>query len=305
MENIVKVDTVKDYNNHWGVETRHPLVNVLDASQVERPIPHARKNFGIYVIFLKDIQCADHLKYGRREYDFQENTLVFVSPGQVLGNPADGSTYQAKGWCLYFSPELLRGTPLGRRMKDYTFFSYDVSEALHLSLQERETIIDCMRKIDDEINNGSDKHSNPIIASAIELLLNYCTRFYDRQFITRKKEGKDILSRFEELLDGYFDSDRPERLGTPTVAYCADNLHLSPNYFGDLVKKETGKSAQEYIQRKTMDRAKTLLAEPGKSISEVAYTLGYQYPQYFSRAFKKMEGCTPNEYKEAITTPIS
>lgn len=182
-------------------------------------------------------------------------------------------------------------------MKDYTFFSYDVSEALHLSLQERETIIDCMRKINDEINNDSDKHSNLIIASVIELLLNYCTRFCDRQFITRKKANKDILVRFEELLDGYFDSDKPERLGTPTVAFCVGSLHLSPNYFGDLIKEETGKSAQEYIQQKTMDTAKILFAESKKSVSEIAYALGYQYLQYFSRAFKKIEGYTPNEYR--------
>lgn len=293
----MNIETVKDYNAYWGLEDRHPSVNVFEGSQITRPIPNCRKNFGMYVIFLKDVKCADYLKYGRKEYDYQENTLVFVSPGQVFGYPADGSTYRAKGWCLYFSPELLRGTQLGRHIRDYTFFSYDVSEALHLSLQERETIIDCMKKVDDEINNGTDKHSNLIIASAIELLLNYCTRFYDRQFITRKKANKDILTRFEELLDGYFDSDKPAWLGTPTVAYCAEQLHLSANYFGDLIKKETGKSAQEYIRSKTMDTAKTLLAESDKSISEIAYALGYQYPQYFSRAFKQVVGCTPNEYR--------
>ena len=297
MDKIVNIETVKDYNAYWGLEDRHPSVNVFEGSQITRPIPNCRKNFGMYVIFLKDVKCADYLKYGRKEYDYQENPLVFVSPGQVFGYPADGSTYRAKGWCLYFSPELLRGTQLGRHIRDYTFFSYDVSEALHLSLQERETIIDCMKKVDDEINNGTDKHSNLIIASAIELLLNYCTRFYDRQFITRKKANKDILTRFEELLDGYFDSDKPAWLGTPTVAYCAEQLHLSANYFGDLIKKETGKSAQEYIRSKTMDTAKTLLAESDKSISEIAYALGYQYPQYFSRAFKQVVGCTPNEYR--------
>lgn len=237
------------------------------------------------------------MKYGRGEYDYQENTLVFVAPGQVFGYPADGSTYQAKGWCLYFSPDLLRNTPLGSHIKDYTFFSYNVSEALHLSLQERDTIIDCLKKIDGEIKNGTDRHSNAIIASAIELLLNYCTRFYDRQFITRKRANKDILKRFEELLDDYFISDKPKSLGTPTVAWCADQLHLSPNYFGDLIKKETGKSAQEYVQQKIMDTAKDLLLASSKSVSEIAYALGYQYPQYFSRAFKKAVGCTPNEYR--------
>lgn len=297
MDEIVKIETVSDYNEYWGLEDRHPLVNVLEGSQITRPIPNCRKNFGLYVIFLKDVKCVDYLKYGRKEYDYQENTLVCVAPGQVLGNPADGSTYQAKGWCLYFSPELLHGTQLGRHIKDYTFFSYDVSEALHLSLQERETIIDCLKKIDDEINNGNDLHSNTIIASAIELFLNYCTRFYDRQFITRKKANKDILTHFEELLDDYFTSNKPKRLGTPTVAWCADQLHLSPNYFGDLIKKETGKSAIEHIQRKTIDTAKDFLIQTDKSISEIAYCLGYQYPQYFSRAFKKAVGCSPNEYR--------
>lgn len=301
MDKIVNIETVKDYNEYWGVENRHPLVNVLEGSQVTHPIPNCRKNFGVYVIFLKDVKCADYLKYGRKEYDYQENTLVFVSPGQVLGYPADGSTYQAKGWCLYFSPELLRGTQLGRHIKDYTFFSYDVSEALHLSLQERDTIIDCMKKIDDEINNGTDKHSNTIIASAIELFLNYCTRFYDRQFITRKKANKDLLAHFEELLDDYFLSDKPQSYGTPSVAYFADRLHLSANYFGDLIKKETGKSAQEYVQQKIMDTAKDMLANPEKSVSEIAYALGYQYPQYFSRAFKRIEGCTPNEYRAQVS----
>ncbi|WP_018336951.1 helix-turn-helix domain-containing protein [Butyricimonas synergistica] len=299
MDKIVNIKTVGEYNEHWGVENRHPLVNVFEGSQIMRPIPNCRKNFDLYVIFLKDVKCADYLKYGRKEYDYQENTLVFVSPGQVFGYPADGSTYQAKGWCLYFSPELLRGTQLGRHIKDYTFFSYDVREALHLSLQERETIIDCLKKIDDEINNGMDKHSNMIIASAIELFLNYCTRFYDRQFITRKKANKDILARFEELLDGYFASDKPQSYGTPSVAYCAEQLHLSANYFGDLIKKETGKSAQEYVQQKIMDTAKDMLANLEKSVSEIAYALGYQYPQYFSRAFKKVVGCTPNEYRMA------
>lgn len=298
MGEIVKITTVKDYNEHWGLENRHPLVNVLEGSQVKRPIPNCQKNFGLYVIFLKDVLCADYLKYGRREYDYQENTLVFVSPGQILGHPADGSTYQAKGWCLYFSPELLRGTQLGQHMRDYTFFSYDANEALHLSLQERETIIDCLRKIDDEINRSADKHSNTILVSLIELLLNYCTRFYDRQFITRKKANKDVLSRFEELLDGYFSSNKPQSYGTPTVAWFAEQLHLSANYFGDLVRKETGRSAREYVQQKIMDTAKDMLANPEKSVSEISYALGYQYPQYFSRAFKKVVGCTPNAYRE-------
>lgn len=297
MDKILNIANVHEYNAYWGLPDRHPLVNVLNGDDIEQRIPNCRKNIDLYVVFLKDVKCADSLKYGREEYDFQVNTLVFTSPGQVFGYPADGSTYKAKGWCLYFSPELLHGTPLGRHIKDYTFFSYDVKEALHISQQERETIIDCLKKIDNEINANPDRHSNTIIASAIELFLNYCNRFYDRQFVTRKAANKDILTRFEHVLDGYFSSEKPQTMGTPSVAFCADQLHLSANYFGDLIKKETGRSAKDYVQKKIMDTAKTMLADNGRSISEIAYALGYQYPQYFSRAFKNVVGCTPKEYR--------
>ena len=300
MDKIINIPTVKDYDEYWGVPTRHKHVNILEGSSVEKPIPNCRKNMGMYVIFLKDVLCADYLTYGRQEYDYQENTLVFIAPGQVFGHPQDGSTYNAKGWCLYFSPELLRGTALGRHMKDYTFFSYAANEALHLSERERNTIIDCFKKIDDEINYGDDKHSNTIIASAIELLLNYCLRFYDRQFITRKKVNKDLLTRFEELIEGYFTSGKAQVHGTPTVGWCASELCLSPNYFGDLIKKETGKTALDYIQQMMMEQAKDMLMHPDKSIGEIAYCLGYQYPQYFSRAFKRVVGCTPNDYRRGL-----
>lgn len=296
MEKIIKLNTIKDYNDLLGIDTIHPLVSVIDASTI-KPLRHVRKNIGFYVIYLKDIKCADLIKYGRKNYDFQEETLVFAAPGQVIGNDDTGEVFEPKGWWLTFQPELLHGTPLGRHIQDYTFFSYSVNEALHLSKQERQTVIDCLLKIDEEIKGTMDKHSHLIITSAIELLLNYCVRYYDRQFITRKKENKDVLGSFEYLLNSYFTSEKPQSLGTPTVAYCAGQLHLSANYFGDLVKKETGNSAQEYIQTKMMDVAKRMLVDSAKSISEIAYTLGYQYPQYFSRAFKKMVGCSPNEYR--------
>lgn len=297
MDKIISIPSVEDYNEYWGVPTRHPHVNVIEGSRISRPIPNCRKNMGMYVVFLKDVLCADYLTYGRQQYDYQVNTLVFTAPGQVFGHPMDGTIYQANGWCLYFSPELLRGTSLGRRMKDYTFFSYATNEALHLSQRERETVIDCFRKIDDEINFGGDRHSDTIIVSAIELFLNYCLRFYDRQFETREKVNKDVLMRFEDLIDGYFTSGKAQQHGTPTVAWCASQLCLSPNYFGDLIKKETGRTASDYIRQKTMELAKDLLNHLDKSIGEIAYLLGYQYPQYFSRAFKKAVGCTPNDYR--------
>lgn len=227
----------------------------------------------------------------------QENTLVFVGPGQVLGHPADGSVFTAKGWCLYFSPELLRGSSLMGKMKDYTFFTYAINEALHISPQERRTITDCLCKIGEEIAAGADSHSNMIIASAIELFLNYCARFYDRQFITRKKVNKDIITSFEELVDDYYSSGKAAQLGTLTVNWCADKLNLSPNYFGDLIRKETGVSPKEYIQSRSIAAAKEMLWQTRLSVSEIAYALGYQYPQYFTRAFKNATGLPPNEYR--------
>lgn len=297
MDKIVNIDTVADFDRIWGIPTRHPLVNVMDGDKVQGRIAHCRKHFNLYVIYIKDIICADSITYGRGEYDFQENTLVFVGPGQVLGHPADGSTFPAKGWCLYFSPELLRGTPLAGRMRDYTFFSYAANEALHISQQERCAIIDCLRKIEDELANGNDRHSNMIIASAIELFLNYCSRFYDRQFVTRKKVNKDIIIAFEELVDDYYTSDKARTHGTLTVNRCAEHLHLSPNYFGDLIRKEIGRSPKEYILAKSMGLAKEMLWSTRLSISEIAYALGYQYPQYFTRAFKTATGMTPNQYR--------
>lgn len=297
MDSIVKVESVADFDRIWGVAPRHPLVNVIEGSRITSPVAHCRKNFSLYVIYIKDVICADYITYGRGEYDFQENTLVFVGPGQVLGYPADGSTFKAKGWCLYFSPELLRGTSLAGRMKNYSFFSYAANEALHVSPQERETIIDCLEKIDAEIEHGHDRHSNMIIASAIELFLNYCERFYDRQFITRKKVNKDVVTAFEELVDDYYASGKAAANGTLTVNWCAERLNLSPNYFGDLIKKETGRSPMEHIQAKSMGIAKEMLWQTKTSVSEIAYALGYQYPQYFSRAFKTATGMTPNEYR--------
>ena len=209
MEKIMQLKTIKEYNDYMGVETRHPLVSVIEGSRMPHPVPHARKHVGMYVVFLKELRCTDDLTYGRRSYDFQENTLVFIAPGQVFGHEADGTTFTGSGWCLLFHPDLLRGTPLGRHMQDYTFFSYAANEALHLSKQEQQTVIDCLTKIDEETYDKADRHSNLIIASAIELLLNYCIRFYDRQFITRTKENKDTLGSFEALLNDYFTSDKP------------------------------------------------------------------------------------------------
>ncbi|MBS1565493.1 MAG: helix-turn-helix transcriptional regulator [Bacteroidetes bacterium] len=255
----------------------------------------ARRGFGFYTVYLKDVICGN-LRYGRHYYDYQEGTLVFIAPGQVVGIE-NKEQYQPQGYALAFHPDLIHGTSLGRHIGDYTFFSYEVHEALHLSEKERQIVLDCFSKIGFELQHAVDKHSKTLIVNNIELFLNYCKRFYDRQFITRDKAHQGILEKFEALLNDYFQSDKPQTTGFPSVGYCASGLHLSANYFGDLIRKETGTSAQEYIQSKLIDIAKEKIFDHSKSVSEIAYELGFKYPQHFTRLFKQRVGYTPNEYR--------
>ena len=299
MERIYRFDTVFEYNNLNNQETLHPLVSVIDFSKANPRSWDGQKsvkiNYGLYCIFLKDFKGCD-LKYGRNYYDYQEGTLVFVAPGQMMVVETDGQVYQPKGYALVFHPDLIHGTSLAKSINDYNFFSYNANEALHLSERERQIVMDCFSKIEFELQQNIDKHSKKLIASNIELFLNYCERFYDRQFITRDNVNKGILEKFEEMLNGYFSSDKPQNIGLPTVAYFADELHLSANYFGDLIKKETGKTAKEYIQDKIIDLAKTKTFNTDKTVSEIAYELCFKYPQHFTRLFKTVTGFTPNEY---------
>lgn len=295
MEEIVKIDTVSKYNLLRGAATLHPLISILDLSKT-KPMPAKTFNFGVYAVYLKELKCGE-LKYGRNNYDYQEGTLVFVARGQIVGIQPGVKTFAPKGWALLFHPDLIKGTSLGKHIHEYSFFSYGVNEALHLSEKERLLALDCFNKIKYELEQSIDKHTKKLIAANIELFLNYCTRFYDRQFITRDTAHKGILEKFETLLNNYFPSDKPQTTGLPSVAYCAEQLHLSPNYFGDLIKKETGKSAQEHIQAKVIDVAKERIFDIDKSISEVAYDLGFKYPQHFTRLFKQKVGVSPNEYR--------
>ncbi|MFM6924163.1 MAG: helix-turn-helix domain-containing protein [Ferruginibacter sp.] len=295
MQAIVKLDTVAAYNQMRGVETLHPLVTIIDLSKAN-PLPAQTFNFGLYAIYLKELKCGE-LKYGRGHYDYQEGTLVFIAPGQVIAVEPKVKTFEPKGWALLFHPDLIKGTSLGKHIQDYSFFSYDVNEALHISEKERKLVLDCFAKIEYELQQAVDRHSKKLIASNIELFLNYCTRFYDRQFITRDSVHHGIPERFENLLNNYFTSDKPASIGLPAVAYCAAELNLSPNYFGDLIKKETGQSAQEYIQNKIIDVAKERVFDLHKSVSEIAYDLGFKYPQHFTRLFKQRVGVSPNEYR--------
>ncbi|MBO9204363.1 MULTISPECIES: helix-turn-helix domain-containing protein [Niastella] len=290
-----RFETVSEYNAFNNNETLHPLVSVVDLSKAD-PRQGASTYFGFYTIFIKDIKCGD-MRYGRHKYDYQEGTLVFFGPGQIAGVDSNGATFQPKGHVLIFHADFLHGTSLGKHIQDYTFFGYQANEALHLSERERKVILDSFAKIQYELEQAVDKHSKNLIVSNIELLLNYCVRFYDRQFITRDTAHKGFLEKFEELLNGYFKTDKPHTIGLPSVAWCAGELNLSPNYFGDLIKKETGKSAQEYVQEKLITIAKEKIFDIDKSISDIAYELGFKYPQHFTRLFKQKTGLSPNEYR--------
>jgi len=295
MEDILVINTFSQFNALRGYEVLHPLANVVDLSK-SKPIQNARLLTDTYSVAFKEGVCGE-LKYGNNYYDYSEGTLVFMAPGQVIGINNDPDNFHPKGQGLFFHPDLLHGTSLGRTIKEYSFFSYASNEALHVSEREKQIILEGFKKIEFELRQSIDKHSKRLIVNNIELLLNYCMRFYDRQFITRSDANKDILVKFENLLDNYLKSELTQNLGLPTVKYCADQLHLSPNYFGDLIKKETGKTPLDHIQLKLIETAKERVFDTSKSISEIAYKLGFKSPQHFSRMFKNETGQTPNEYR--------
>ena len=296
MKEVIKLDTVDQYNRLFGLETLHPLVSVVNLSEATRFPTHFTMNYGVYALFLKNVKCGD-IRYGRQIYDYQEGTVTSFAPGQVVEvDMLQGVRPNAHG--LLFHPDLIKGTSLGQDIKHYSFFSYASAEALHLSEEEKSIFTDCLEKIRMELQHPIDKHSKRLISRNIELLLDYCMRFYERQFITRSESNKSILVKFEALLDDYFQSDKPQTDGLPSVKYFADKVFLSPNYFGDLIKKETGKSAQEYIQTRMIDMAKEMIAGTEKTVSQIAYELGFQYSQHFNRIFKKNTGYTPGEYRK-------
>lgn len=295
MKPIERIETVKKYNEAMGVETKHPLVSVVNFDEIPTYLQF-RRYMGLYCIFLKNIKCGDIL-YGCQPYDYDDGTLVFISPGQVYGIDNNGKAIKPSGRALVFHPDLILGTQLGKSINDYNFFSYTVNEALHLSLKERETINDCFNKIEHEINLNIDKHSKKLIVSNIELFLNYCIRYYDRQFITRENVNSDILVQFEQLINDYYASGKAQKMGLLSVGYCADQLHLSANYFGDLVKKETGTTALDYIQTKLIELAKEKIFSADKSMNDIADELGFKYQQHFTRLFKQKVGLSPLEFR--------
>lgn len=286
-----------DYSLYVGHANRHPLVSVIDYSEVS-PVRHSLNNYSVYGIFFHD-EANIALEYGCGKYDYKKGTVICVAPGQIGGKEDNGEQVMLTGWALLFHPDLLHGTHLEKSIKNYTFFDYRVNEALHMSDEERDILASLMRQIRDEIQKKHDELQDTIIIGYIELVLNFCQRFYNRQFMTRKLENSDILMKFDALLRDYYEQQQQLSTGLPTVQYCADKLCMSANYFGDMIKKTTGDTASAYIRQHIILLVKNELSA-GKTVSQVAYELGFEYPQHLSRMFKKQTGRTPSEYCEGL-----
>ncbi len=278
---------------------KHPLVTVVMPKDFKMPLSFQGAKIipGFYQVMFKLGECGT-LRYGRNSYDYEDGTLIFTSPGQTMEMELDSPETENPhaGWILAFHPDLLHKSTLADKIEEYNFFQYEVREALHLSDEERQTIEELRDKIIREYSQNLDRHSQKLIVANIELMLDYCLRFYDRQFITRAKLNSDFISKFEGVLKGFYKSEL-EVLGIPSVQYCAEQLNLSANYLSDLLKKETGKSAQEHIHLFILDKAKRKLRNSGESISEIAYSLGFEYPQHFSNLFKAKTGYSPRAYR--------
>ena len=275
----------------------HPLITIIDVSKLAygEELIGTKFTSDLYCIALKDKSCG--LDYGRTHYDFDEGTLIFMAPNQVFSVNKAQALNEVKGWMLYFHPDLIRNTKHGSRIEHYSFFSYAVHEALHLSTQEEATITQIIKMIQAEIKERIDNHSQRVLVSNIELLLNYCTRYYERQFNTRTAQNLDVVSKVETILNDYFKSGNLLEFGPPTVQYLAKECFLSPGYLSDLLKKETDKTAKDHINHFLVEKAKNLLLGSDETISGIAYTLGFNYPHYFSRLFKNKTGITPQEYR--------
>ena len=299
MSEIIHLQCIADLNKLFNLgNSQHPLITIFDFSNVTEQVENNTKiSTDFYSIMFKNY-CKNNFRYGRKTIDFQDGNLICIAPNQTIEIDNEVETREDKlGWGLFFHPDLIRSTSLNDKIKNYSFFHYEVSEALHLSDKEKKTLFECVQKIQSELHENIDVHSQSIIVSSIELLLNYCSRYYGRQMITRSQSNKSIITQVETLLTHYFEENTIKELGIPSVKFLAEKVNLSPSYLGDLLKKETGKNAQEHIHLHIIEKAKDSLLNSDKNINEIAYELGFEYPQYFNKLFKNKTGKTPSEYR--------
>ena len=299
MKKIVRIESITQVHDFFDLpKPKHPLVSVLPVDEKMTQFDYGDVTYvlDLFQVSLK-AGISGSITYGRNSYDFYEGTMIFTKPNQTLNFSDKDDGGESSGWVLLFHADLIRKSELGKNIDNYSFFSYEVNEALHLSDDEKKWVTEIVHKIEKEYSQNIDKHTQKLIVSNIELLLDYCTRYYDRQFYTRTNLNKDVVSKFEHLLRDYFRSDKPLIMGVPSVKYCGAELNMSPNYLSDLLKKETGRNAQEHIHDYLIDKAKTKLLSSLDSVSQIAYDLGFEYPQHFSKIFKTKTGMSPTEYR--------
>jgi len=303
MKDIIKIETISEAHRFLGLaKPKHPLISVLRIGDVLQnlEVDNLRYSLGLFQISLKDNCPFTIVNYGRNSYDYQEGTMVFTAPNQVLKFKKAETALEDKGWTLAFHPDLIRKSELEKKIESFSFFLYASNEALHLSNEERKTVTEIAEKIEKEFSNNIDAHSQTLIISNLELLLNYCVRFYDRQFYTRTNLNQDVASQFEQLLKDYYKEEKQLELGIPSVQYCGKTMNMSPKYLSDLLRKETGQSTQDHIHQYIIEKAKNRLLNSNESASEIAYALGFEYPQYFSKIFKKKTTMSPNEFRQIL-----
>ncbi len=298
-DEILHIKSISELSKVFGMEKpTHPLISVMDVAQwkIDESWVNKKLTLGMYYISLKDQSCG--MDYGRNSYDFDEGVLIFTAPQQLITINKELRINELNGWIIFFHPDLIRNLPLGKTIDDYKFFSYDVHEALHLSDTEQNSITELKNIIREEVKGRIDNHSQTVIASSLELLLNLSKRFYERQFHTRSAQNSDVVSQFNLILKEYYKHGNFSYNGIPSVEFFAEKIHLSTNYLSDLLRKETGFSAKDHINNFIVEKAKTLLLSETQSVNEIAYELGFNYPHYFSRLFKSKTGMTPNRYRQ-------
>ena len=300
MREIFHINSVSELHRLLHLECpRNPLVTII---QFDNKLELSQITEGTYVLDLYQVTLKPaagcEMVYGRNTYDFHEGTMVFTKPGQAITFKSQPDSESGSGWALLFHPDLIRRTQLGKRIDDFHFFDYETHEALHVSEKEKVSLTQLLSSLEAELDLNMDKHSQRLISANIELMLDYCQRYYDRQFFARSNINHDIVSKFETILRQYFTEQHNLESGLPTVAWCAEQLNMSAHYLGDLLRKETGRTTQQHIQKFIIEKAKTQLLSSNDKISVIAYNLGFEYPQHFSKLFKSTTGMTPAEYRK-------
>lgn len=299
--NHITINSISELHRLMGLpKPLHPLISLINMDEVQSSEKTADLHFllNFYGVSLKK-NIRGKLKYGQNYYDFDEGVLVMTAPKQIL-SVGSQENYKVTGYWLVFHADFILNYPLGKVIRDYGFFSYAVNEALHLSYKEEKMLEGIFKNIEQEYQTSIDQFSQDVMVSHLELFLNYCNRFYNRQFLTRKKAGNDLLSKMEELLDEYFKNDKLMESGLPTVQYFAEKMNVSSNYLSDMLRSLTGQSTQQHIHNKLIEKAKETLTTTNLSVSEIAYQLGFEHPQSFSKLFKSKTNFTPIEFRASF-----